>query len=254
LPISVREPNSNAREQERVKTDLRALTGRLIRVQDEERKHLARDLHDGVGQLIALLKMNLDRLGSRAKLRQEPATLLTESLALVDTMARDLRAISCQLHPPLLDVAGLAPALRGLADGFSQHHGIQTSLKIDDPFGPLPDEAGISIYRIVQECLNNIQRHSGSPTARIRVERRNASIEIEIQDDGRGMRAEKSAAEPGVGLGEVRERAAQLGGTLEIKSDGQGTTVIARLPLSNAPSSNESGPATRRDGVLTFSR
>jgi two-component system NarL family sensor kinase len=208
----------------------RELTGRLIKVQDQERRRIARELHDGMGQKIAILEMNLDRLVKLANLSPEPAEILSQSVALVGTMSIELRTISYLLHPPLLDELGLVSALRTLVDGFSQRSGIGASLQIDDTLGRLPSEVEISIYRIAQECLTNIHRHSGSPTARIRVERLHAQIHVEIQDHGRGMTTEKSLTGSGVGLGGMRERANQLGGTLAIKSNGKGTTVIVRLP------------------------
>jgi signal transduction histidine kinase len=177
--------------------------------------------------------MNLDRLAQFGTLSPEQAGLLSESVALVQAMTVQVRTISYLLHPPLLDEVGLASALRSLVEGFSQRSGVETSLRIDENFSQLPSEVEISIYRIVQECLTNIHRHSGSPTARIRVEQLATEIEIEVQDDGKGM-SEKSAIDSGVGLLGMRERAKQLGGTLEIKSDGKGTTVVAHLPLSKA--------------------
>jgi len=220
-------------EHKSTETTLRELSIRLIGVQDQERRRIARELHDCTGQTIALLKMNLDRLAQFGTLSPEQAGLLSESVALVQAMTVQVRTISYLLHPPLLDEVGLATALRSLVEGFSQRSGVETSLRIDENFSQLPSEVEISIYRIVQECLTNIHRHSGSPTARIRVEQLATEIEIEVQDKGKGM-SEKSAIDSGVGLLGMRERANQLGGTLEIKSDGKGTTVVAHLPLSKA--------------------
>ena len=227
------ELNSDRSEQKSTETKLRELSVRFIAVQDFERRRIARELHDCTGQTIALLKMNLDRLAELGKLSPEQTGFLSESVALVEAMSKQLRTISYLLHPPLLDEIGLVSALRGLVEGFSQRSGIETHLRIDENFSQLPGEVEISIYRIVQECLTNIHRHSGSPTARIRVEQHAAEIQIEIQDDGRGM-PEKIANRSGVGLFGMRERARQLGGTLEIKSNGKGTTVFARLPLSDS--------------------
>jgi two-component system, NarL family, sensor kinase len=225
--------NSDQSEHKSTETTLRELSIRLIGVQDQERRRIARELHDCTGQTIALLKMNLDRLAQFGTLSPEQAGLLSESVALVQAMTVQVRTISYLLHPPLLDEVGLASALRSLVEGFSQRSGVETSLRIDENFSQLPSEVEISIYRIVQECLTNIHRHSGSPTARIRVEQLATEIEIEVQDKGKGM-SEKSAIDSGVGLLGMRERAKQLGGTLEIKSDGKGTTVVAHLPLSKA--------------------
>jgi signal transduction histidine kinase len=229
--IPLRERDSGRSEQKSAETKLRKLNVRLIAVQDFERRRIARELHDSTGQTVALLKMNLDRLAKLGQLSPEQAELVSQSVALVEAMRIQLRTISYLLHPPLLDELGLVSALRVLVEGFSQRSGIESRLQIDDNFGHLPSEVEISIYRIVQECLTNIHRHSGSPTARIRVERHAAEIEIEVQDSGKGMNDEKNTSRPGVGLGGMRERAGQLGGTLEIISNGEGTKIVARLPL-----------------------
>ena len=185
--------------------------------------------------------MNLNQLARVQNLSPEQAENVLESLALLETLSAEIRTISYLLHPPLLDQVGLASALRGLVEGFSQRSGIETSLRIDENFSPLPSEFEISIYRIVQECLTNIHRHSGSPTARIRVEQLASVLEIEVQDDGKGM-SDKNTNGSGVGLFGMRERAAQLGGNLEIKSNGKGITVVARLPFSNGRSADTCGP------------
>jgi len=230
--IPLQEVNSEGSEQKSAETKLRELSVRLIAVQDFERRRIARELHDCTGQTVAVLKMNLDRLAELGQLSPEQTGLVSESIALVEAMSKQVRTISYLLHPPLLDEIGLVSALRGLVEGFSQRSGIEVSFRIDENFNQLTSEEEISIYRIVQECLTNIHRHSGSPTARMRVEKHAAEIQIEIQDDGRGM-PEKIANGSGVGLFGMRERARQLGGTLEIKSNGKGTTVFARLPFSS---------------------
>jgi signal transduction histidine kinase len=231
--IPLPEPNPDSNEQKSTETKLRELSVRLIAVQDFERRRIARELHDSTGQTVALLKMNLDRLAQLGQLSLEQARLVCESVALVEAMGIQVRTISYLLHPPLLDELGLVSALRVLVEGFSQRSGIEARLQIDDDFCKLPSEVEISIYRIVQECLTNIHRHSGSPTAKIRVERHAAEIEIEVEDNGKGITDGKNTNGPGVGLSGMRERAWQLGGTLEIKSNGKGTIVIARLPFSN---------------------
>jgi two-component system NarL family sensor kinase len=231
--IPLPEPNPDSSEQKNTETRLRELSVRLIAVQDFERRRIARELHDCTGQTVALLKMNLDRLAQLGQLSLEQARLVCESVALVEAMRMQVRTISHLLHPPLLDELGLASGLRVLIQGFSERSGIEARLEIDDNISRLPGEVEISIYRIVQECLTNIHRHSGSPTARIRVERNATEIEVEVQDDGKGMPIEGNTNGSGVGLRGMRERAGQLGGTLEIKSNGKGTIVIARLPFSN---------------------
>jgi signal transduction histidine kinase len=238
------EINSDKSEEKSAEAKLRELSIRLIAVQDQERRRIARELHDCTGQTIAVLMMNLDRLAKLGQLSPEQAALVSESVALVEAMRIQVRTISYLLHPPMLDEVSLVSALRGLVEGFSDRSGIEARLQIDDDFSRLPSEMEISIYRIVQECLTNIHRHSGSPTARIRVERQATEIEIEVQDDGKGMPIEEKTNRAGVGLGGMRERARQLGGTLEIKSNGNGTTVIARLPFSNGSATAKGATAS----------
>jgi two-component system, NarL family, sensor kinase len=230
--IPLPEPNPDSSEQKNTETKLRELSVRLIAVQDFERRRIARELHDCTGQTVALLKMNLDRMAQLGQLSLEQARLVCESVALVEAMRMQVRTISHLLHPPLLDEIGLALALQSLIEGFSERSGIEARLEIADNFSRLPIEVEISIYRIVQECLTNIHRHSGSPTARIRVERQATGIKVEVEDSGKGITDGKNTSGRGVGISGMLERARQLGGTLEIKSNGKGTSVIARLPTS----------------------
>jgi signal transduction histidine kinase len=216
--------------------NLRELSSRLQQIRDEERKHISRELHDSVGQLLAALGMNiavvqcqsdkLDSLGARA---------VSENAAMVEQISREIRTISHLLHPPLLDVAGLASALRWYVDGFSERSNIRVKLDIPEEFGRLSDEMEIAIFRMVQECLTNIHRHSGGSSATIRVHEEDHRILVEVHDEGKGIPPEKqvelsSSGRTGVGLRGMRERLRQLGGTLDIRSDG-GTIVIATLPL-----------------------
>jgi signal transduction histidine kinase len=242
--IPLPEINSDKREKKSNETKLRELSVRFIALQDFERRRIARELHDCTGQTVALLKMNLDRLAQHGQLSPQQAGLVSESVALVEAMRIQVRTISYLLHPPLLDELGLVSALRGLAEGFSERSGIEVRLQIDDEFCKLPSEMEISIYRIVQECLTNIHRHSGSPTAKIRVERHAAGIEVGVEDNGKGIADEKNAGGSGVGLSGMRERATLLGGTLEIKSNDEGTIVIARLPFSNGSAAAMDAPAS----------
>lgn len=223
--------------------DLTELSSRLLLVQDQERRRIARDLHDSLGQIIAMAKINLDRIAKMAKLDPEPADLLSQTAALVERMATEVRTVSHLLHPPLLDELGLAAAVQELVAGFTQRCGIEVSLRINDTFNRLPSDVEISIYRIVQESLTNIHRHSASQTARVLMEQLDGEIRIQVQDDGKGMPEE--AARSGVGLRGMRERTMQLHGTLEVQSSRRGTTVIARLPLSEKSSSGESVAGSR---------
>ena len=157
-------------------TDLTAQTqqtefaARLQNMQDEERRRLARELHDSVGQTLAALGMNIGIVQAQShKLDAAVARAVSDNAGLVEQVSREIRTISHLLHPPLLDVAGLASALRWYVDGFSERSSIKVELEIPADFGRLPGELEIAIFRVVQECLSNISRHSGSATATIRL-------------------------------------------------------------------------------------
>ena len=220
---------------------LRRLTTRLLELQDEERRRIARELHDSIGQMLAALGMNLSRV--RADIDHLTMTLstLTDSDDLVREMSKEVRTISHLLHPPLLDEAGLSSALNWYADGFAQRSKIDVDLDCPEDFGRMPREMETAVFRLVQECLTNIHRHSGSPTAKIRLHRSNHEVVIEVEDKGQGIPTEKldrmtSSGAPGVGITGMKERVRQLGGTLEISSDRTGTKIIARLPISETSS------------------
>jgi len=216
--------------------NLRQLSARLLQIQDEERRRIARELHDSVGQLLAAISMNssiLERESSR--LSPQGANALQENLQLVNQINVEIRTISHLLHPPLLDEAGLGSALRWYVDGFSERSQIKASLELPTDLGRLSPELEISIFRIVQECLTNIHRHSGSPSAEVRILQQDGEVKLQIKDRGKGIPAEKksmlrSSDGTGVGFRGMRERLRQLGGILDIESDGNGTVVTATLP------------------------
>jgi signal transduction histidine kinase len=158
---------------------------------------------------------------------------------MVEQISREIRTISHLLHPPLLDAAGLASALRWYVDGFSERSQIKVDLQIPEALRRLSDEMEIAIFRMVQECLTNIHRHSGGTSAAIRVHEEDHRIVVEVQDGGKGIPLEKqlelsSSGRTGVGFRGMRERLRQLGGTLEIRSDNAGTAVTAKLPLADS--------------------
>ncbi len=200
-------------------------------------RQIARDLHDSAGQLLAALGMNIGVMQAQShKLDEAGARALSENAALVEQISREIRTISHLLHPPLLDVAGLASALRWYVDGFSERSKIRVDLDVPDEFRRLSDEMEIAIFRMIQECLTNIHRHSGGAAAAIRVHEEDRRVLVEVQDTGKGITLEKqlelsSSGRTGVGFRGMRERLRQLGGTLDIRSDGGGTMVIATLPL-----------------------
>jgi signal transduction histidine kinase len=218
------------------------LTARLMKLQDEERRRIARELHDSVGQTLAALSMNLSTIGGDLARLMKTASAVTDSAALVADMTADIRTISYLLHPPLLDEAGLSSALRWYIEGFAERSGIKVDLNVPEDFLALPRDLETAIFRLVQECLTNIHRHSKSPVARVRVASSGGDVRVEVEDEGQGIAPEKqveimSTGLPGVGVRGMRERLRQLGGNLEIKSAGagQGTVVVAQLPVAAAP-------------------
>ena len=221
--------------------NLRELSARLLQLQDDERRRIARELHDSVGQMLAALTMNLSTVRLDVERMVKTAHALADSENLVQEMSSEVRTISHLLHPPLLDEAGLLSALRWYVEGFSQRSKINVDLDLPEDFGRLPRESETAIFRVVQECLTNIHRHSGSSVAKIRMRQRDGEMVVEISDKGKGIPPEKkeemsTAGTPGVGIRGMRERLRQLGGTLEINSNPTGTVVAVHLPISEISS------------------
>ena len=219
--------------------NLRGMSARLLQLQDEERRRIARELHDSIGQMLAALSMNLSGVQADLNRLTKTAVAITDSEDLVQEMCKEVRTISHLIHPPLLDEAGLSSALRWYVDGFSQRSKIAVDLDCPNDFGRLPREMETAIFRLVQECLTNIHRHSGSATAKIRLHHSDHEVVVEVEDKGNGIPAEKlhqmaSAGIAGVGITGMRERVRQLGGSLEINSSDTGTAIVARLPISES--------------------
>src|ERR1700722_9840713 len=215
---------------------LRDLSARLLQVRDEERRRIARELHDSIGQLLAALSMNLAALNRNPeRLPPEMSRLAAESLNLLDQAIREIRTMSHLLHPPLLDEVGLDSTLRWYVDGFTQRSGINVDLQISTGAERLPQDTELAVFRLVQECLANIHRHSGSKTASIRIQAQDGWLSLDVTDAGRGFPSENTAVlegRLGVGIRGMRERLRLLGGRLDIKSTAAGTTVHAVLPTS----------------------
>ena len=220
-------------------TALHRLSRQLLQARDAEQRRIARDLHETAVQSMAALKMMLGRIGNMlSKSNKQARDLVQSTTEVADEIIREVRTISHLMHPPLLDEGGLYPALHWYARGFSERSGIAANLQMDERFGRLPRDTEIAIFRIVQEALTNVHRHSGSRDAIIRVERGDASVRVQIEDHGRGMplrsgpTGEKDV-QLGVGTAGMRERVAQLSGTFEIKGvPGKGTVVNAILPTA----------------------
>jgi signal transduction histidine kinase len=214
---------------------MRQISGRLLRLQDEERRRIARELHDTTAQNLAALKIALTRVADAAGgLLPGEREVLEQSIALTDECAREIRTMSYLLHPPLLDEFGLAHALKAYVKGYTQRTGVTVELEVAADLGRLARDSETALFRIVQEALANIHRHSGSATARILLERDNGGVALRVQDQGRGLPPgvlERGGVRLGVGISGMRERARQLGGSLEIHSLQTGTTVEAVLPV-----------------------
>ena len=245
--VELEEKNLRIREQAEIlamtNQGLRDLSARLLHVQDEERRHIARDLHDSTGQTLALLTMTLSALESKVKMvSPELAKALADNTQLVRQVSVELRTLSYLLHPPLLEEVGLGSALRWFVDGFGKRSGLIVSLELPDKMRRMPRDLEIAVYRVVQECLTNIHRHSGSPVAAIRLEETTEKLILEVTDQGKGIDKEKlsqivSFRAPGVGLRGIRERIQNFQGDLEIASDSNGTRVKVVIPLDIKPSS-----------------
>jgi PAS domain S-box-containing protein len=223
---------------------LRMLSGQLLKTQDEERRRIARELHDSAGQILAALSMNLTPLASEnGKLPPGAVKAIKESVGFVKELSNQLRTISHLLHPPLLDEVGLSSALRLFLEGFEERSKIKVNLDIPSNFERLPPELETAVFRVVQECLTNIHRHSGSRVAAIRVTRDGNAVKVEVRDQGKGMPSggNGSHQKVGVGIQGMRERIKQFGGRFEILSDKKGTTVVATVPVpsSSAETANQ---------------
>jgi two-component system NarL family sensor kinase len=223
---------------------LRELSHRLMQIQDNERRHIARELHDSAGQMLAALGMNLSSVVQHAK---ESAPQLAkeaeEARELVRELSQEIRTTSYLLHPPLLDESGLSEALRWYIPGLKERSGLDIELAIPKDFGRLSHEMELVIFRVVQECLTNVHRHSGSKVATIRIARDAQGVSLEVQDEGQGISPEKLAEiqsqRAGVGLRGMRERVLQLGGELRIESEGRGTKISVTFPVAEGESKTE---------------
>jgi len=219
---------------------LRELSQRLMQAQDDERRRIARELHDSAGQILSALGINLGSVAQHA--RQSAPQLVSvadEGQQLVQQLDQEIRTMSYLLHPPLLDESGLVQALRWYIRGLKERSGLDTALSIPEDFGRLSREMELAMFRVVQECLTNVHRHAESTKALIRIAREGDLVFLEVQDQGKGMSPDKlsqiQSHGSGVGIRGMRERVRQLKGHLEIVSDGRGTKVSVTLPAHDSP-------------------
>jgi signal transduction histidine kinase len=221
----------NLRDSEK---SLRGLTGRLLQLQDEERRRFSRELHDSLGQYLAGVKMNLDMFSS-----SRPADgPLAEAMDLLDQSIAETRTISHLLHPPLLDEAGFSSAAKWYLEGFAQRSGIQVKIDLPENLGRLPKAIELGLFRVLQESLTNIHRHSGSPRAEVSLKVFPEKVVLELSDFGKGIPPrllesfQTKGISFGVGLAGMRERVRELGGHLEVQARSPGTFVSVALPLT----------------------
>ncbi len=218
----------------RTEEDLRRLSQELMRTQDAERRQIARDLHESVGQTLAALKMTLANLDHAHAENGNTADPLQEARGLAEDAIREIRVVSYLMHPPMLDEAGLAPTLEWYARGFSDRSNIQATVEVDRDLGRFSQQIETTIFRIVQEALTNVHRYSGSHTVTIRAARQDGQVVVEVSDQGCGLHSTAPGrhARLGVGVAGMRERVKQLNGVFEMESrPGRGTTVRAVFPF-----------------------
>src|SRR5256885_2349857 len=217
---------------------LRQLSGRLLQLQDEERRRIARDLHDSTGQKLVALTLDLTVLGACAsKLPPKARAAVNECLVLAEQISSEIRTLSYLLHPPLLDEVGLASAVQWYIDGFTRRSNIRVNLDFAPQVPRMKHELEITFFRILQEALTNVHRHSGSKVATVRFGLNHEGVTLEVEDSGR--RLDRTSLVPsgepgtlGVGIRGMQERVRQLGGQFEVNSNTGGTIIRATLPAS----------------------
>lgn len=221
---------------------LRNLSRQLFQRQDEDRRRIARELHDTTAQTLAAAAMALSRLEAEGARLDPPArALLAESRVHIEQSMRDIRALCYLLHPPLLDEAGLASALSWYANSFTKERGIRIELRLPNGMRRLPRNMETALFRIVEESLDNIKKHTKSQSAKVCIETTPDSVRVAVKDEGQGIDQEtlekvKSGEHTGIGIALMRERARQFGGRLEICSGLEGTSIRIVIPLPGGES------------------
>jgi Signal transduction histidine kinase len=221
---------------EDAEAQLRHLSIRLMSLQDEEHRRIARDLHDTVGQTLAAMKMSIALIHRSESAAPGLQPLIDDLNALADEALQEVRTASYLLHPPLLDEAGIASAARWFAEGFARRSGIEVHCDIEEAMERPPRDCELVLFRILQESLTNVHRHSAASAARVRLTRSHDGFELEVSDNGKGIPEEHlrrfatSSNKAGVGITGMRERVRELGGHLEIKPVQPGTSISVVLP------------------------
>jgi len=234
-PMGWLEINSDITARQKAERAARSLSKRILSLEADERRRIARELHDSLGQYLTSLKINLDLLSRAAN--EKKVTLLSECLEMADHCLKETRTISHLLHPPLLDEAGLESAIRWYVDGFGQRSGIKVNFDVPPDFGRLRRDIETALFRVVQEALTNVHRHSGGSAVDIRFDVDAEAVWLEIKDNGKGIPEERlhavdSGSGVGIGLAGMRERLRELGGNLKIESSKSGTLLKISVPLT----------------------
>ena len=227
-----RELSEEIRRREGAEISLRTLTSQLMLIRDEERRRVAHELHESTAQVLATLAINLSLLGEpERELGERDSKLVQQSESLVENLLSEVRQLSDLLHPPTLDEMGLPSAIQWYAERFAHRNDIKVTLEVPKDFGRFSHEKEIAAFRVVQESLTNVLRHSGSPTATVRISKSPTHVSVQVSDQGKGIPPELLLVGTGVGINGMRERLRQLGGLLSIHSDTNGTLITADLPV-----------------------
>ncbi|HEY1263504.1 MAG TPA: CHASE3 domain-containing protein, partial [Terriglobales bacterium] len=244
LFVTFRQALNQLRDRRRAEEAVRRLSGRLLQLQDAERRKVARELHDGVGQYFSALAMCLDGLNQDGLPAETRRKLVRDCVDIVQRGGSETRTLSHLLHPPLLDEAGLASAAKWYVDGYRERSKIDVNLELAAA-NRMPKDVELALFRVLQEGLTNIHRHSGSRSARVQMSEGNGEVTLLVQDFGKGIpesvleQFRVTSTGTGVGLAGMRERIAEMGGVLEIESGEKGTTLRVKVPIAETGSSSD---------------